>query len=89
MDILDTEDIKKDFKEMGINKHEFYLFYPLKQQLVVSFGENGSGRLGIGNTNSSGPKMSSSTKELKPTRIFSSFKHTILIDKEGLLYKAG
>ncbi len=64
MDILDPDQVKKDFKEMGINKGEFYLFYPLKQQMVISFGENLKGRLGINSTTNSGPKMSLSTKEL-------------------------
>lgn len=31
MDIIDPDQIKKDFKEMGIKKNEFYLFYPLKK----------------------------------------------------------
>lgn len=30
-DILDDEEIKKDLKELDINKGEFYLFYPLKK----------------------------------------------------------
>lgn len=37
----------------------------------------------------SGPKVVKSTGELKPKRIISSFWHTILIDKDGYLYKTG
>jgi alpha-tubulin suppressor-like RCC1 family protein len=81
-------EIKKDFKEMGINKGEFYLFYPLKQQIVISFGENAKGRLGM-NGASFGPKMVSSTKELKCSKVSSAFNHSVVVDHEGLLWRTG
>lgn len=36
------------------------MFYPVKQQLVVGFGDNSNGRIGFG-TSKSGPKAVSSS----------------------------
>ena len=66
MNVLDQEAITKNRKDIPINKGEFYLFYPLKKQIVISFGENLHGRLGS-TGQFTGAKMSLSTKDIKPS----------------------
>jgi hypothetical protein len=46
MNILDNDQLKKQKKDLAVNKGEFYLFYPIKKQTVISFGENLHNRLG-------------------------------------------
>ena len=67
---------------MDINKGEFYMFYPIKKQMVVAFGEGGQSRLGLENTTNSPPSLSMSTKDLKPLMIKASYWHTVIIDKD-------
>ena len=65
------------------------MFYPIKKQMVVAFGEGSNNRLGDGTCTSTLPKACYSTKELKPHKIVSSYWQTVMIDGEGRLFRTG
>ena len=79
----------KSMKTINVNKGEFYIFYPIKNQVVVAFGEGENNKLGTGTASSTPPKLCQSTKELFPTKIRSSYKYAITVDKEGNLHNCG
>lgn len=86
---FDTNTLVKVQKQMDINKGEFYMFYPIKKQMVISFGEGGQSRLGQDNTLNSQSQLSMSTKDLMPSLIKASYWHSVIIDKDKNLYRCG
>ena len=89
IEYYNSEQIKGTCKENVIFRGDFYLFYPLKKQMVISFGEGANNRLGLGNTTNTLPKPAYSTMNLKPKRVFTSHNHSCIIDEEDRLFKTG
>ena len=81
--------IKTTDKEFDIYKGEFYMYYPIKKQMVIAFGEGTNDRLGVGSSSNTGPKAAYCTKELKPSKILSSHSHTVIIDSDKRLFRCG
>ena len=61
-----NEQIHGDEKEITLFRSDFYLFYPIRKQIVVAFGENSEGKLGVGGTANTLPKAANSSSYLNP-----------------------
>jgi hypothetical protein len=57
--------------------------------MVIAFGEGTRNRLGTESVSNTEPKLCKSTRELKPSKILSTHWHSVLVDKEKDIYRAG
>lgn len=58
-------DFKKDEGVVNFNRSSFYTFYPIKKQMVVSFGDNKGNRLGFSESKDV-PTLAMSTEKIRP-----------------------
>ena len=83
---------KETFKESeGITKFNsahFYVFYPVKKQLVITMGENKRNRCGPG-TAQDIPTAVKSTLNLNAVKISSSRNSTMILTSENTIYYTG
>lgn len=69
-------------KEIELYRGDFYIFYPVKKQIVIAFGEGNDNKLGTGSSSNTGPAAAYCTKELKPKAVFTSWNHSVIIDSD-------
>jgi hypothetical protein len=86
METYSEKELKGSDNEIAVHRGDLYMVYPVRKQLVIAFGEGNNGKLGVGSTSNSGPKVCEITKEMGAKRVFSAATHSVVIDKKDQLW---
>lgn len=88
MQLFTKETLKENEGIKKFNSSHFYVFYPVKKQVVISMGDNKRNRM----TNQSSadiPQIIKSTQSLVPVKIATSRNSTFMLTESNELYSTG
>jgi hypothetical protein len=88
MELCSKENLKENEGIKKFNSSHFYVFYPVKKQIVISMGDNKRNRL-TNQSSSDIPQVVKSTIKLNPVKIATSRNSTFMLTEKNELYSTG